>query len=75
MCITERGQVTIPKHLHDKYGITPATELEFPESEKGLLLVKARAFSPLERFRALARLKPGIPDSTDEFVRALREGE
>ncbi len=75
MRITERGQITIPKHLRDKYGITPATELEFLESGKGLLLVKARAVSPLERFRGLARLAPGIPDSTDEFIRAIREGE
>jgi AbrB family looped-hinge helix DNA binding protein len=73
--ITERGQITIPKNLRDKYGITPATDLEFMESDKGLLLVKARAVNPLERFRGLARLTPGIPKRTDKFINAIREGE
>ena len=75
MRITERGQITIPKGLRDKYGITPTTEMEFLEREGGLLLVKARAVNTLERFRGLARKTPGIPDSTDEFIKAIREGE
>ncbi len=75
MRITERGQITIPKLLRDKYGITPATELEFLERDGGLLLVKARSISSLERFRGLARKTPGIPDDTDDFLGAIREGD
>ena len=75
MRITERGQITIPKGLRDKYGITPATEIEFFEREGGLLLVKARTVSTLERFRGIARKTSGIPNSTDEFIKAIREGE
>ena len=75
MRITERGQVTIPTSLREKYGITPATELEFLEKEGGLLLVKSRTFSPLERFRGVAKATTGIPSGTDDFIKAIREGE
>ena len=75
MKITERGQITIPKPLRKKYGITPATELELLESNGGLLLLKARGISPMEKFRGLARHSKGIPRNTDDFLRAIREGD
>ncbi len=36
MRITERGQVTIPKYLREKYGIHRSTELAFLEKEEWL---------------------------------------
>ena len=71
---TERGQITIPKALRDKYGITQATEVQFLERDEGLLLVKARTINPLERFRGLAKPRKGIPETTDDFIKAIREG-
>lgn len=73
MRATERGQVTIPKTLRDKYGITRATELQFLEKEEGLLLVKSRAINTLERFRGLAKKQRGIPSKTDDFLKSIRE--
>jgi bifunctional DNA-binding transcriptional regulator/antitoxin component of YhaV-PrlF toxin-antitoxin module len=70
---TERGQVTIPKTLREKYGITKYTELQFLEREEGLLLVKAGSVNPLERFRGLAKTGKGIPTKTDDFIRFIRE--
>ena len=75
MKATERGQITIPKTLREKYGITQATELQFLEREDGLLLVKARSINPLERFRGMAKPRKGIPTKTDDFLTAIREGE
>jgi AbrB family looped-hinge helix DNA binding protein len=43
MRVTEKGQVTIPKDIRDRYGIKPGAEVEFVADEKGprLLLVSA----------------------------------
>ena len=75
MRITERGQVTIPKNLRNKYGISTATELDFLEKKDGIMLVKARTISPLERFRGIAKKNRDIPNTTDEFLKAIREGQ
>ena len=75
MRTTERGQITIPKHLRKKYGITHATDLQFLEKEDGLLLVKSRAINTLEQFRGLAKKSKGLPQKTDDFLKAIREGE
>lgn len=72
MRITERGQLTIPKELRVRYGITPATELEVVEREEGLLIVKRMASSPFARFLGAAGAK-GTPASTDRFLAILRD--
>ncbi len=40
MKIGERGQVTIPKHIREKYGLLPNTEVEFVPEKTGVLIVK-----------------------------------
>lgn len=74
MRITERGQVTIPKELRDRFGITPATELDILPREEGLLIVKKLTVSPFARFRGRANAK-GLPRTTDEFLDLVRDGE
>ena len=74
MRITERGQVTIPKALRERYGITPAVELELLEKVEGILIVKKAEVSPLRRFVGKASAK-GLPRTTDEFIRRVRGGE
>ena len=75
MKITERGQVTIPKDLRDKYGITPAVNLCFIEQENGLLLVKSGLVNPFEKFRGISKKTSHIPETTDEFLKVIREIE
>ena len=74
MKVTERGQITIPKALRDKYGITPASAIELIDLPEGILIVKSVATSPFRRFlgRATAR---GLPRRTDEFLDLIRDGE
>jgi AbrB family looped-hinge helix DNA binding protein len=43
--VAERGQVTIPKALRDKLGITPGTVLEF-RAENGRLVATKRMDDP-----------------------------
>ncbi len=39
MKIGERGQVTIPKEIRDRFALSPATEVEF-QVVKGLIVLK-----------------------------------
>lgn len=45
--VAERGQVTIPKRLRDRLGVTPGTVLEFSEERGRLIAVKSGAPDPV----------------------------
>jgi AbrB family looped-hinge helix DNA binding protein len=73
MKVTERGQITIPKHLREKYGITPNSEIEFQEDPQGILIVKRVSTSPFRKYLGKAS-ETGFELGTDEFLETLREG-
>ena len=69
MKIGERGQVTIPKHMREKYGLLPHIEIDFvPEKDGVLIKKKSLQASPVQRVFGI--LKRG--DSTDEYIEAIR---
>ena len=35
MRVTTKGQVTIPQHIREKFGIPPAVEIDFIEKKDG----------------------------------------
>ncbi|MBP7736206.1 MAG: AbrB/MazE/SpoVT family DNA-binding domain-containing protein [Spirochaetes bacterium] len=41
MKIMERGRITIPKKIRDKYGLKPDTEVDIFPVEEGILIVKS----------------------------------
>lgn len=41
MKITAKGQVTIPKHLRDRFGLAPDTEVVFEAAEDGVYIRSA----------------------------------
>jgi AbrB family looped-hinge helix DNA binding protein len=43
MKLTSKGQVTIPLSLREKFGLLPATEVAFEESDGGVLIKPAIA--------------------------------
>ncbi len=43
MKLTSKGQVTIPQLLREKFGLLPATEVAFEESDGGVLIKPAAA--------------------------------
>ena len=61
MRVTTKGQVTIPQHIREKLGITPATEVDFVEEEGRILLVKRKegeaAIRKFSRLRGSATVK------------------
>ena len=42
MRVTEKGQVTIPKHIRDRLGIEPGSEVEFVERDSVVLLERRK---------------------------------
>ena len=51
--VSEKGQVTIPKRLRARLGLTPGTVLEFKESQGGLLATRAVAEDPIRKLVGL----------------------
>lgn len=69
MRISERGQITIPKQLRDRFGMNPDVEVEITPTEHGLLIQKRTASRhPVERVYAI--LDRG--GSTDDYIEEIR---
>lgn len=79
MRVTEKGQVTIPKEIRDRFNIVPGTEVDFVPSKGGALLIKLDSQdgdSSIRDFDDWAERVRGTFDmggmSTDEFMIFLR---
>ncbi|MHB9150703.1 MAG: AbrB/MazE/SpoVT family DNA-binding domain-containing protein [Thermoleophilia bacterium] len=71
MRVTERGQVTIPKNIRERFGFEPETEIEFVVSEGAVLLVHRGG----SRKEAVQRLygRKSFGATTDELMKLLRQ--
>jgi len=68
MRISEQGQVTIPKHLRDRFGMTANVEVDITPTEQGLLIRKRPAGKhPVERVYGI--LNGG---NTDDYLDEVR---
>ncbi len=72
MRIGERGQVTIPKTLRDKFGLQPRDEVTFVESRGELILRKARGPAVASGIRKWVGRIERMPESVDEFIDDIR---
>jgi AbrB family looped-hinge helix DNA binding protein len=69
MRISERGQITIPKPLRDRFGMSPDVEVEITPTERGLLIQKRTAARhPVERVYAVL----GRRGNTDDYIEKIR---
>lgn len=69
MRITEKGQVTIPKAIRERFGLYPGTEVRFVEKDRRMVLVeKAGKEDVWEKYRGFLKLKM----RTDDVMRLLR---
>ncbi len=66
--VAERGQVTIPKALRERLGITPKTTLDFREENGRLIAEKVSPTDPVTQ--AIGCLTVERP--TDELIADLR---
>ena len=73
MRVTVKGQVTIPQHIREKLGITPATEIDFVEEGGRYFLVKKKGHKTQDRrfknLRGISKVKM----TTDEIMALTRE--
>lgn len=72
MHVGERGQVTIPKKLRDKYGLAPGVEVEFVDTPDGVKVCKrSTATDGFAQLRGYLKNRRVIGD-TDEYLKASR---
>ena len=69
MKITERGQITIPKAISDRFGFRTNMEVEFVATEKGVLIRKrSQAEHPVDQVLGVL----GHPSDTDRYIEEIR---
>lgn len=74
MRIGERGQVTIPKDIREKFGLAPETEVEFRVIRGSIVLKKAPKKLHFERWKGRSKesfAKLGYT-SVDQFIDDVR---
>lgn len=73
MRVTTKGQVTIPQHIREKLGITPATDIEFIEEKDRVYIVKKEgARNRSRKFRKLRGVAT-VRMTTDEIMSLTRK--
>lgn len=69
MRISERGQITIPKKLRDRFGMGSNVEVEITPTDGGLLIRKRTASEhPAERVYAILQSH----GNTDDYIEDIR---
>ncbi len=69
MRISERGQITIPKPLRDRYGMNHNVEIEITATEQGLLIQKRTTGKhPVQRVYGIL----GGSGNTDDYIEEIR---
>ena len=70
MRISERGQITIPKALRDRFGMNPNVEVEISPTERGLLIRKRSAEEhPVDK---VAGMLDGADFDVDQYIEEIR---
>ena len=74
MRISERGQITIPKPLRERFGMHYNVEVEVTPTEKGLLIRKrTTADHPIDRvYGILGKDALGVGVSVDDYIEEIR---
>ena len=74
MRITTKGQITVPKRLRERFGITRRTEIEFEEQRGKLVLVKRETPGAAAKIRGRVKRLPFGGD-VDQYIDAVRGKE
>ncbi len=69
MKISERGQITIPKPLRERFGFHKNVEVEFLPAENGILIQKqSRKTHPVDRVFGILNRQ----SNTDTYIEEIR---
>ena len=74
MKVGERGQVTIPKGIRDRFGIGPETEVEFSVTKDSIVLRKTPGKLELAKWkgRCAKSFRNLGYSSVDQFIEDIR---
>jgi AbrB family looped-hinge helix DNA binding protein len=77
MRITSKGQVTIPQHIREQFGLLPETEVDFEVTEAGVPLRKEPTADTERGRRAVESLRGRgtLRMFTDEIMALMRGDE
>ena len=74
MKVGERGQITIPKQIRERFGIGPASEVEFQIIDRSIVLRKKPRKLNLKKWKG--RCKESFAElgfsSVDKFIEDIR---
>ena len=68
MKITQKGQVTIPKAIRERYGLRPGSEVRFVEKDHRVVLEKGKGEDVWDKYYGFLKIKK----STNQIFRELR---
>ena len=72
MKVGERGQVTIPKEIRERFGIGPKAEVEFHVANGGILLRKKARKLNFRKWKGCCRKSLRELGTGDEYLEATR---
>ena len=77
--VSSQGQVTIPKSIRERYGLTPGARVEFDSREEGVLLRLKKterhpAWDAIGTLKESWRWPRGIPHTVDAYMDYVRGG-
>lgn len=72
--VTRKGQVTVPKKLRERFGLTTETEVEFREDHGRLVLMKQNASDAVASIRGRVKQLP-VGKDVDDYLRLTRGDE
>jgi len=68
--ISQKGQITIPKDLRERLGLTIGTVIEFSSENGRLVATRVVQKNPFARWVG----RGSLPMSTDEYLKITRDG-
>ena len=68
--ITSKGQVTIPKKVREKLGVSPGEDVGFEEKDGVMMIKKAVTKSPFDKW--VGKFKHLKGQRSDELVKEVR---
>ena len=72
MRVTTKGQVTIPREIRDKLGITPFTEVDFIEEKGRVCLIKKKDRDVKPRIFRKLRGSATVSMTTEQIMAMTR---
>lgn len=67
--LTSKGQITIPKKVRDKLGISAGENVQFMEKKDAFLIKKTVEKSPFDKWLGRLKSKKGDTDKVIEEIR------